>query len=270
MDNKKEFLKQFTVVKLRAICSSLDLDSTGKKNDIIQRLSEVPNFDKVKKCAIDPVSVKSKKVTKKYTKEKIPVTVRNIVWNTYVGSELKQSFCLCCSTEPITCANFDCGHVIAEKNGGSLTIDNLRPICGHCNKSIGTQNMEDFINKHNIVKNKNWNGINGVTNNAKVITNKQPIASDSSDSSSSWDTTTSSDSSDDNHKLPINNSIKEPIPYPDMNNPSDISQYLRKSFKADEEQAQFAKLVYERSDNFKKWQNEKLAELMSPSRYGAK
>ena len=31
-----------------------------------------------------------------------------------------------------------------EKNGGLTNIDNLRPVCSTCNKSMGTKNMVDF------------------------------------------------------------------------------------------------------------------------------
>ena len=40
---------------------------------------------------------------------------------------------------------YECGHVHAEKNGGSNTLNNLRPICSGCNRSMGIKNMELFI-----------------------------------------------------------------------------------------------------------------------------
>lgn len=45
-----------------------------------------------------------------------------------------------------------------KKNGGEVNIDNLRPICGNCNKSIGTKNMDEFMTKYKIKKPENWNG----------------------------------------------------------------------------------------------------------------
>jgi 5-methylcytosine-specific restriction endonuclease McrA len=39
---------------------------------------------------------------------------------------------------------FDAGHIIAVTNGGSDNLDNLAPVCGTCNKSMGTQNLQDF------------------------------------------------------------------------------------------------------------------------------
>jgi len=85
-------------------------------------------------------------------KVKIPATVRNSVWNQNIGVEIGQSFCMCCKSEPITRANFECGHITAEKNGGTLELNNLRPICKHCNTSMGTENMDDFMKKYGFDK----------------------------------------------------------------------------------------------------------------------
>jgi hypothetical protein len=52
--------------------------------------------------------------------------------------------CTCCEKTPIKNTEFHCGHVIAEANGGTLDITNLRPICAGCNLSMATQNMDEF------------------------------------------------------------------------------------------------------------------------------
>lgn len=121
---------------------------------------------------------------KRSTKEKIPAAVRNTVWNTYIGVTIKQSTCLCCTLEPITFANFHCGHIKSEKNGGSVNIDNLRPICGHCNSSMGATNMDVFIKKYKFKGNIN-------TDNTKNVT-----VSSSSSCSVSSSSISSSDSDD--------------------------------------------------------------------------
>ena len=43
--------------------------------------------------------------------------------------------------------NFHCGHVVAESKGGQTILENLRPICGSCNSSMGTENMCDFVDR---------------------------------------------------------------------------------------------------------------------------
>jgi hypothetical protein len=100
-------------------------------------------------------------ITKQKTvkKDKIPATLRNSIWNLYIGSDTKTGKCFCCDTETISTANFECGHILSEKEGGEITINNLRPICSLCNKSMGIQHMELFMKKHGFEKNKNWSGI---------------------------------------------------------------------------------------------------------------
>ena len=41
--------------------------------------------------------------------------------------------------------SFNCGHIIAEANGGKVIVSNLKPICQNCNSSMGTKNMDDFM-----------------------------------------------------------------------------------------------------------------------------
>jgi hypothetical protein len=80
----------------------------------------------------------------KQRKQTIHHSLRVTCWNKYVGEEIGRTVCLCCRSHLITQLNFHCGHVLAEANGGTINIDNLRPVCGGCNSSMGTQNMQDF------------------------------------------------------------------------------------------------------------------------------
>ncbi|MCK4967777.1 MAG: hypothetical protein KAS12_01865 [Candidatus Aenigmarchaeota archaeon] len=84
----------------------------------------------------------------KFKKEIIPAAVKQAVWNQYIGEESGLGFCYCCQNSYISQGNFACGHVLAENNGGKITIENLRPICTKCNSSMSTADMEEFIVKH--------------------------------------------------------------------------------------------------------------------------
>ncbi len=75
----------------------------------------------------------------------IRAALRSMVWDTYVSTDYKKGKCFCCRTREITTDSFECGHVISVKDGGSTDLSNLRPICGHCNKSMSATNMYDFI-----------------------------------------------------------------------------------------------------------------------------
>lgn len=85
---------------------------------------------------------------KKYKKEKIPSTLRALVWNTYIGEGEGRGSCYACEKEKLNPFEFECGHIIAESKGGETNLDNLRPVCTKCNRSIGSQNMDDFKKKY--------------------------------------------------------------------------------------------------------------------------
>lgn len=78
-------------------------------------------------------------------KYQIPKKVKIDVWNTYIGQNIPLHKCLCCKIVVISMQTFDVGHVIAEANGGTSTIINLRPICSSCNASMGKRDMREYI-----------------------------------------------------------------------------------------------------------------------------
>ncbi len=87
---------------------------------------------------------------KKPKKKPIPVALKRNVWNKWIGEAIGKSKCMCCKLTEITMLNFACGHIVAEANGGELKLDNLKPICVSCNSSMGTQNMNTYIEKYGL------------------------------------------------------------------------------------------------------------------------
>jgi len=81
-------------------------------------------------------------------KKKIPAVIRRMVWDRYIGEEIGKSVCYSCKKTEISQMNFICGHVISEYEGGRTTVDNLRPICQICNLSMGTMNMDKFMDNY--------------------------------------------------------------------------------------------------------------------------
>ena len=83
-------------------------------------------------------------------KARIPKSLKESVWSEYIGLNNGKAMCMCCNKKEITQFSFHCGHVISEANGGELKLENMRPICELCNKSMKTTNLNDFkelINK---------------------------------------------------------------------------------------------------------------------------
>jgi len=72
-----------------------------------------------------------------YKKQKIPKALRESVWITHCGSVFERSCLTSWCQNRINAFNFQAGHNIPESKGGSLSIDNLVPICSRCNLSMG-------------------------------------------------------------------------------------------------------------------------------------
>lgn len=83
-----------------------------------------------------------------YKKKAIPKGVRTHVWNEYIGKEKGEGLCYCCGKNMIDKAAFEAGHVVPEVKGGAATPENLRPICGSCNRSMGDTDMRDYAKRH--------------------------------------------------------------------------------------------------------------------------
>jgi len=110
------------------------------------RLAEIENL---RLAEIEKQKQEEKSDLKK-KKQSIPKNVRVIIWNHYIGEDIIKHKCLCCKKALISNTNFEVGHVISEKNGGTHEINNLRPICFACNHSMGTENMIDFVVKYGL------------------------------------------------------------------------------------------------------------------------
>lgn len=113
---------------------------------------ELEKLDQMMKIEIDRVKCKYSKMkieaiernkAGKYKRKSIPKAVKDKVWDRYIGIKRGVGPCYCCDGV-IDSKNFDCGHIVAAANGGENIVENLRPLCSTCNKSMGKQNLEEF------------------------------------------------------------------------------------------------------------------------------
>lgn len=132
----KEIIKPELDLKAKEL--NIPKRSGLKKEELIEKIIEYVN---------NPPKTEEKQTYKKPNKKTIPKTLKNMVWDKYIGREKGIGKCNCCNNE-IDAKHFECGHVISEATGGSTYIDNLRPICSLCNKSMGIQNMDEFKTKY--------------------------------------------------------------------------------------------------------------------------
>jgi hypothetical protein len=85
----------------------------------------------------------------------ISKALRDAVFSKYCP-DYNNAYCYVGCGEKITPFNFECGHVTSCFEGGPTILENLRPICGRCNRSMGAKNLNDFIKEcgfHSIERN---------------------------------------------------------------------------------------------------------------------
>lgn len=112
--------------------------------------------------------------------KKIKQAVRREVWYKHNGT-LGEVNCPVCFRTKITPFSFECGYIKAKACGGSNAIPNIMPICGPCNKSMGTDNLHMFIKKHWFNRSDEYNNLvkkNSRSNKLKDINTLKGINND--------------------------------------------------------------------------------------------
>jgi hypothetical protein len=67
----------------------------------------------------------------------LPKALREEVWRNHIGDHYRAKCTVTWCTNQITPFDYEVGHNIPHSQGGELALQNLRPICGRCNKSMG-------------------------------------------------------------------------------------------------------------------------------------
>lgn len=72
----------------------------------------------------------------------IPKTLKMSIWKKYNGKKYNGKCYVC--KKNINTHQFEAGHVKPVSKGGSDRIENLRPICMGCNRSMGNRNLYSY------------------------------------------------------------------------------------------------------------------------------
>lgn len=89
-------------------------------------------------------NVNLEEVKRVIARRAVPRSVRNAMYER--DSKDGRCNCHCCGTQ-LTLNTFHCGHIVSKHNGGEDNLENLRTICGSCNSSMRTMNLEEFKEK---------------------------------------------------------------------------------------------------------------------------
>ncbi len=155
-------LRQYYFTRLFNPYMECNFNSFNDTKDFIDKscsvcINDVNFYKEINKFMTDIIQINQKfknekdvikDINKINTKKKqISATIKRLVWYSNIGEEVGKAKCLCCKVTDITQMSFNCGHIIAEANGGETIVSNLKPICQNCNSSMGTKNMEEFMKR---------------------------------------------------------------------------------------------------------------------------
>jgi 5-methylcytosine-specific restriction endonuclease McrA len=139
--------RQEIELKMQVELKKQEEEERRKKDEELRRQEEEIRKQEELREEEERKRIEEEKKEAKKKKQSIPKNVRTIIWNHYIGEDIIKHRCLCCKKVVISNTNFEVGHVLSEKNGGTHEINNLRPICFACNHSMGAENMIDFVVK---------------------------------------------------------------------------------------------------------------------------
>lgn len=148
----KDLTDNLETEKQKLIEKIKEIDALEKQNELKkEEEKQLKELEEKRLKELEEKQLEELKKIEKKKKQSIPKQIRTIIWNLYIGDDMIKHKCLCCKKVTITNTSFEVGHVISEHDGGTHEINNLRPICSACNKSMGTMNMRDYVIKYGLL-----------------------------------------------------------------------------------------------------------------------
>ena len=140
--------------KNNKILNKTNLLKTNNKTNLLNISNKQSIIQSINKTIIENKHIK---------KETIPKRIRELVWTTHNTEVFSNKCYVSWCDNIINVFNFQVGHDIPESKGGTLDIDNLKPICGNCNLSMS--------NNYSI---KEWSNL--IKNNKSISDNNNSIS----------------------------------------------------------------------------------------------
>jgi hypothetical protein len=114
--------------------------------DILSNYDNCPSFQEIVKSKLAVPKTNIAVIVKDVNagpRKAIPKKIRGEAWKACFGDSTNGA-CYCCKKELDVFDDWHAGHIVSHSNGGADTADNLRPVCGSCNLSMATENMDEF------------------------------------------------------------------------------------------------------------------------------
>lgn len=146
---KNDFITPFEYNKKNKINTKLvDADIKTKKTPANKTKISLETTAEAESINKNTKQKSTNHIDEKLTNDKpgrktIPKPVKDKVWDLHIGKNKGIGECFVCEKE-IDAKHFECGHVKAVAKGGDNNVDNLRPICDSCNKSMGTMDLDEY------------------------------------------------------------------------------------------------------------------------------
>ena len=147
---KDQELKNKAILKAKKVKKKLELKSKDNK-EIIKKLSVTINkYDNLESStqSIKDENKKLKLENSKYIKDAIPNKLQYQVWLRDFGN-VAIGECPICKDQltkfPGVLGTPSCSHIIPQKKGGPMILDNLIYLCSTCNSKCGQSDMRTFV-----------------------------------------------------------------------------------------------------------------------------
>ncbi len=103
---------------------------------------------------------------------KVSAAMRASLWNKYYGDETNKGTCILCKCE-LKMSQYHVSHIQSLKENGTYNQDNLTIMCSKCNTSLGSKNLNDYLQEYGIVPTKRYIELNNwkVENKVQIETN---------------------------------------------------------------------------------------------------
>jgi 5-methylcytosine-specific restriction endonuclease McrA len=89
------------------------------------------------------------------SRKSIPLPIRQRVWVQAAGKNFT-STCECCYKNKITVFDYHTAHIVSDKDGGDMKVDNLLAVCRACNLSMGKENLRAFQSRCGFKESHPW------------------------------------------------------------------------------------------------------------------